>query len=173
MIIMLNGTFGVGKTTIAAALQQHLPRAVIFDPESVGTLVRNLMNGVRTGSEDTDDFQDILLWRSLTTATAKGLYEQYGRPLIIPMTLVHPDCLTTIHSALAQIALVRHFCLQAPLAVIRERLLERGDDVDEWAWRQSQQYMPRFRDARYAQHIDTEHRNIEAIVGDILLSIAS
>ena len=134
MIIMLNGTFGVGKTTVATALQQRVVQSFIFDPEPVGMLVRTLTEGIRAGSEDTDDFQDIVLWRLLTITSAKGLYQQYQRPLIIPMTIIHPVYFSTIRSALEEVAPVYHFCLQAPLAVIRERLLKRGDDVGEWAW---------------------------------------
>jgi len=39
VIIWLNGTFGVGKTTTAAQLVGDLPDARLFDPEYVGYLV--------------------------------------------------------------------------------------------------------------------------------------
>ena len=170
---MLNGTFGVGKTTIATALQQRLPHALIFDPEPLGIVVRNLTEGVRTSSEDTDNFQDILLWRSLTIATAEGLYEKYRRPLIIPMTIVNLDYFTTIRTALFTIAPVSHFCLVAPLGVIRERLTERNDDVNDWVWRKSQQYVPQFTSAHYAQHVETANRSIPSITEEIFNSIGS
>lgn len=36
MIVWLNGTFSVGKTTTAKALVEHEPRLRLFDPEWVG-----------------------------------------------------------------------------------------------------------------------------------------
>ncbi len=36
MYVLLNGAFGVGKSTVARDLQQQLPNSLIFDPEWVG-----------------------------------------------------------------------------------------------------------------------------------------
>jgi deoxyadenosine/deoxycytidine kinase len=36
MIIMLNGPFGVGKSTVAQRLHDHLPHSMIYDPEIIG-----------------------------------------------------------------------------------------------------------------------------------------
>lgn len=36
MIIMINGAFGVGKTTTAQALNEELANSMIYDPELVG-----------------------------------------------------------------------------------------------------------------------------------------
>ncbi len=87
---MINGSFGVGKTSAAYTLVGRLPNAMIFDPEVIGSMVRHITSGVRHNEEETDDFQDIALWRSLTVATAEQLYHQYGRILIVPMTLTNP-----------------------------------------------------------------------------------
>jgi hypothetical protein len=163
MIIMLNGAFGVGKTSVAAALHQRLPQSLIFDPELVGTLARYLTEGIRTGSEDTDDFQDIALWRSLSIIAARELFNHYHRSLIVPMTIAHPEYFGTIRAGFATIAPVTHFCLQAPLYTIGARLQERGDDVSGWAWRKSQQYVPLLADARFAQHVETHNRTITSM----------
>ena len=64
MIIVLNGSFGVGKSSTAEALLARLPNAMIFDPEIVGQMVRFITLNVRKGHEDTDDFQDIAMWRT-------------------------------------------------------------------------------------------------------------
>lgn len=74
MIIMLNGSFGVGKSTTAIALAERIPNSLIFDPEEVGQLVRRITDGARSTEEETDDFQDIRLWRSLTVITVQQLY---------------------------------------------------------------------------------------------------
>ena len=96
MIIMLNGAFGVGKTTIAQSLVASLPHSMIFDPEEVGYMLRRITDGVRCGAEDTDDFQDIALWRTLTIETAAALRRRYQRDLIVPMTLANPKYLEQI-----------------------------------------------------------------------------
>ncbi|MCY1691743.1 hypothetical protein OVA29_14550 [Exiguobacterium sp. SL14] len=40
MIIWINGTFGVGKTTAATGLQQRWSGSHIFDPEETGYFLR-------------------------------------------------------------------------------------------------------------------------------------
>jgi cytidylate kinase len=66
MIVMVNGPFGVGKTTVAQALCAATPNAMLYDPEIVGTALRYVTAGVVSQAEQTDDFQDIALWPSLT-----------------------------------------------------------------------------------------------------------
>lgn len=41
MIYWINGSYGVGKTTIAEFLVKELKKAYIFDPEAVGNAVRD------------------------------------------------------------------------------------------------------------------------------------
>ena len=87
MIIFINGSFGVGKTTVTTQLAEHLPNAMLYDPELVGAILREMTHGIRSGKEDSDDFQDIGLWRSLTGVIAGHLQTAYGRTLVIPMTV--------------------------------------------------------------------------------------
>ena len=39
MIYWINGPYGVGKSTVAEALQKMLPKAHIFDAEEVGNAI--------------------------------------------------------------------------------------------------------------------------------------
>ena len=39
VIIWLNGGFGVGKTTLAEELHQHLPNVIVYDLEDVGLML--------------------------------------------------------------------------------------------------------------------------------------
>ena len=41
MIYWINGSYGVGKTTIAECLAKELKKAYIFNPEAVGNAVRD------------------------------------------------------------------------------------------------------------------------------------
>ena len=168
MIIILNGSFGVGKTSTALALSQRIPGAHLFDPEDVGHFVRYLTAGLRHGAEDTDDFQDIRIWPAATVATARLLYDSYARPLIVPMTLVNPKVLEPIRTGLSTIAPVYHFCLVASLATIQQRLQARGEKPGSWPWRKAAEYVPQLADPSYAMHIDTERQAISEIVEHLL-----
>jgi predicted kinase len=84
VLIWINGAFGAGKTTLAEELHRRLPEALAFDPECVGQILREWVPSPETG-----DFQDIPLWRKLVAEFALGMSADYGRTLIIPMTLVN------------------------------------------------------------------------------------
>jgi len=71
--VMLNGSFGAGKTTVARELLALLPGAILFDPEIVGAAARIITERMCDGAEETDDFQDTALWRGLTIETARQL----------------------------------------------------------------------------------------------------
>ena len=85
MIIWINGAFGAGKTTPAEELHRRLPDALAFDPEFVGYILSSWVPVPESG-----DFQDIPLWRKLVAEFATGMSADYGRALIVPMTLVNP-----------------------------------------------------------------------------------
>jgi adenylylsulfate kinase-like enzyme len=85
MMIWINGAFAAGKTTLAEELHRRLPDALAFDPEYVGYILRQWVPPPESG-----DFQDIPLWRKLVAEFAIGMSADYGRILIIPMTLVNP-----------------------------------------------------------------------------------
>ncbi len=86
MMIWINGAFGAGKTTLAEELHRRLPDALAFDPEYVGYILRLWVPAPKS-----EDFQDIPLWRRLVAEFAIGMSADYGRALIIPMTLVNPE----------------------------------------------------------------------------------
>jgi hypothetical protein len=67
VIIWLNGTFGVGKTTTAGLLQEASPRLRTFDPEGVGYLLRKTL-----GDHPVTDFRHWESWRILTPAVAEA-----------------------------------------------------------------------------------------------------
>ncbi len=157
MIVMLNGSFGVGKTTVAHELLTLLPGAMIFDPEVVGVAVRLLTEGVRDGAEDTDDFQDIALWRSLTIETARGLRARYGRPLIVPMTLANRAYFDDVRAGFAALTpVLHHVCLVAPLPTIAVRLAARGAGPGSWPQRKAAACVPLLADEHFRIHIDTD-----------------
>ncbi|WP_424215927.1 AAA family ATPase (plasmid) [Streptomyces sp. BI20] len=117
MIVWVNGPFGGGKSTLVAELSALWPRALVFDPESVGFVLREIVE-VPTG-----DFQDLAVWRRSVVDLALRLVEEYERPLLVPMTLVRPAYLAEIHGALRAAGHeVRHVFLRVPAEVLRARI---------------------------------------------------
>src|SRR5438034_7332264 len=53
MFVLINGAFGIGKSTVARELRSLLPGAVIFDPEWVGLALQ------RMPSRKISDFQHL------------------------------------------------------------------------------------------------------------------
>jgi hypothetical protein len=86
VIIWLNGTFGAGKTTTASLLTEESQRLCLFDPESVGYMLRpNLPDYPVT------DFRHWDLWRVLTPIVADELIGFSGQSLVAPQTVLEEN----------------------------------------------------------------------------------
>lgn len=121
MIVWVNGTFGVGKTTTARELQELLPGSTVFDPETVGQTLRQLLPP--EALESVTDFQDQSAWRQLVPATAVALLAELPGPLIVPMTLLRQDYRDEIFGAVAARRVpVHHVVLHAEETILRKRI---------------------------------------------------
>ncbi|GGK20201.1 hypothetical protein GCM10011583_60130 [Streptomyces camponoticapitis] len=121
MIVWVNGSFGAGKTTLVAELHSRWPDALVYDPEQVGLLLREIVD------DPTGDFQDLPLWRSQLVSLALGLLKEYERPVLVPMTLVHPLYMSEVFGALAAAEVtMHHFFLKVPTDVLERRLRARA-----------------------------------------------
>jgi hypothetical protein len=128
MIIFLNGPFGIGKTSIAEALHLRLANSMIFDPEEVGFMLGKVLQD----AERVTDFQDYPLWRTLTPVVAQHLLQQYGRALIVPMTVWRNEYRDQIFDGLRRAdSDLRVYTLMASPAVLETRILSRDFGV---AW---------------------------------------
>ena len=117
MIIWLNGAFGAGKTTVAAAVCRRVPGTALYDPEEVGLMLRKLLPAAP------GDFQDLPPWRPLVVATAVALHRHLGAPLVTPMTLLRRDYADEIFGGLAVHGLpVHHLLLHAEEPELRRRI---------------------------------------------------
>ncbi|UUU33162.1 AAA family ATPase [Streptomyces sp. CA-210063] len=117
MIVWVNGAFGSGKTTLVEELRGRWPEAVVFDPEMVGYVLREIVE-VPTG-----DFQDLRLWRRQVAEFVVGLVEEYRRPVLVPMTLVNPSYVEEVFGAIGAAGLtVQHFFLKVPEDVLIARI---------------------------------------------------
>ncbi len=121
MIVWVNGTFGVGKTSTVRELQALLPGSAVYDPEVIGESLRHLLPAEVYGS--VRDFQDLAAWRRLVPATAVALLAELPGPLIVPMTLLRQDYRDEIFGALAadRVA-IHHVVLHAEETILRKRI---------------------------------------------------
>jgi hypothetical protein len=123
MVILLNGAFGIGKTTVARLVSKRLPRCALFDPELPGIV---LQRAFRLAGRPVDDFQDLALWRRLVVLGVRAT-TTVRRNVVVPMAFSNLSYLEEIKAGIEQFeSRVLHFCLVAPLEVVHERLRLRG-----------------------------------------------
>lgn len=131
MIVLLNGPFGVGKTTVARILVQRISGAMLYDPEMVGAFLRTVLGKV----EPVDDFQDYLLWPRLTVAVGRVLLEAYGGPLIVPMTITRRAYFEAIVGGFRRFdRAVLPLRFTASHEEVRRRILARPEAEGPHAW---------------------------------------
>lgn len=126
MITWLNGTFGVGKTTTARQLAAAVPNSRIFDPETIGFMLRPVLHSVPVR-----DFQDWKPWRHLVVETASQILDYVGGSLIVAQSVLVEQYWDEIQSGLHRAGIpVHHFVLHADPDTLTHRIhtdtIERG-----------------------------------------------
>lgn len=166
MIIMINGAFGVGKTTVANELLQNINNSMLYDPEIVGFMLREIITeDIKHENEKTDNFQDLELWKVLVVNVAKQLKTKYNKNLIVPMTIYNKEYLQYILEGFKEIdEKTFHFCLIAKEETIFERLRQRGEAEGNWCYQQSRKCEEAYKDQYFEEFIETDHTSIDDIV---------
>lgn len=179
MIIWLNGTFGVGKTTTARGVVGHLPCARIFDPEEVGYMLAQVMV-----HEPVDDFQDRPLWRALVVKNATGIVEYAKGTLVVPMTVLRQEYAQEIFSGLAGEKIpYLHVLLHAEEEELRRRIAESdehpgnpaaSEGTRKWRYAKLEAYRDAFGWLAADAHVvDTTFSAPEQVVQDVLAIVKS
>src|SRR5215475_13382218 len=131
MIVIINGSFGVGKTTIAKLLHRSLPGSAIYDPEWIGFVLKRLPKWIKLKGSDSDDYQDIVLWRRSTIRGVRLFRFCAWGPVIVPMAFSRRDYFDEVIAGIEPLdSDLRVFCLKAGVATIKKRLVERGTEVE-------------------------------------------
>jgi AAA domain len=133
MLLWLNGTFGVGKTTRAREIVERAPGRRFFDPEWVGYMLR-----ANLSDQQFDDFQELRPWRALVPRVADEIGRLTGEELVAVQTVLVEDFWLELRSGFDELELdVFHVVLDIEEAALRERIA--GDTVEDTAkdWRLS------------------------------------
>ena len=173
MIVVINGSFGVGKTTIAKLLCGFLPGSVIYDPEWVGFALKRWPNWIKLHGSGTDDYQDLDLWRRSTVAGVRLFRWLASGPIIIPMAFSHYGYFDEVVRGIEGFDTeLRVFCLRASLETIRKRIVTRGTEIDgpgaEWITRRAKECVVAHCDAKFGEPVDTEERSAREVTEDIV-----
>jgi predicted kinase len=127
VIIWLNGTFGVGKTSTADRLAALIPDGRVFDPETVGAMLR-----ANLADRPVADFQDWPAWPPLVAAALIEITRMTGQNVIAPQTVLKREHLDQVLVPLRVAGLeVFQVLLDADEAVLRSRI-EGSDEAMAW-----------------------------------------
>ena len=142
MIIWLNGTFGAGKTTTAALLMEKSQRLRLFDPESVGYMLRPNLSDYPVS-----DFRHWDPWRVLTPIVADELIRFTGQSLVAPQTVLEESYWDELVLGLSERGhAVVHVLLEADEPITRNRI--EADQELAVARQGRLENLPKFAEAR-------------------------
>ena len=169
MIVFINGSFGIGKTTVARLLAARLPGSLVFDPEPMGIV---LMHLAALGRRPQDDFQDLAAWRWLG-ARAIRIVRGFRSTVIVPMAFSNLAYLGEFLSYLRERRVpTLHFCLTAPHSIVLQRLHARQrKSPTAWQLRRSVECCAAHRAPEFAEHVPTADRTAGEVANDIATRI--
>lgn len=172
MIVVINGSFGVGKTTVANLLRDAFPGSAVYDPEWAGSVLMRLPKWTRLKGAGTDDFQDIDLWRRSAVAGIRLFRLLASGPLIVPMTFSRRAYFDEVVTGIGRLdSELRVFCLKASLPTVKKRLVGRGVKVEgpgsEWIARRIIECADAHRDPHFGEFVETEGRSAREVAEDI------
>jgi AAA domain len=173
MIVMINGSFGVGKTTVAKLLRSSLTGSAIYDPEWVGFVLRRLPKWMGLNGSGSDDYQDIVFWRKSAVAGVRLFRLCFSGPVIVPMAFSRRDYFDEVITGIERLdSELRVYCLKASLATVKKRLVERGTEVEglgtEWIARRIAECVEAHNDSHFGEPVDTEGRSAREVAEDII-----
>ena len=170
IFVLLNGSFGIGKTTTAKLLLRAVPGAAISDPEHVGYMLRRLPAFALGLRRQPADYQDMVLWRRLIVTQARWVRRRCD-VVIIPMAFTNRDYRVGFEGALTATAPVTRLCLVAPLDVVRSRLQRRAlneerQGLTEFELRRSEECVVAHSDPFFGAPVDAT-ASPDAVIAEI------
>jgi broad-specificity NMP kinase len=173
MIVIINGPFGVGKTTIAKLLRSSLTGSAIYNPEWAGFFLRRLPKRIKLKGPGSDDYQDIVLWRRSAIVGVRLFRFFASGPVIVPMAFSRRAYFDEVVCGIEPLdSELRVFCLKASLATVKKRLVERGTKIEgqgtAWIARRIVECVEAHNDSHFGEPVDTEGRSAREVAEDII-----
>ncbi len=165
--LLLNGAFGVGKTTVARIIARRVPNSAISDPERIGWVLKRLPRFLPGSTRGLDDYQHSALSRRLAARQVIRCAKRHALA-IVPMTFVRLDYLDALDDALRAAGIVSHrICLTARESTIYERLAARGVDRNSsegrWVYPRALAACRAHENAAFGQRIQTDDITPETV----------
>ena len=169
MVVFINGSFGIGKTTVSRLLAAELPGSVIVNPEPLGVAFLHLAAIVTPRK---DDFQDLAAWRWLGARTIR-IARSLRSTVIVPMAFTNLVYLEEFLSSVRDRGVpTLHFCLTAPLAVVIARLHARQSlGPTPWQLRRAAECCAAHQAREFAEHVPTVDRTAHEVANEIATRI--
>jgi broad-specificity NMP kinase len=172
MIVLINGSFGIGKTTVGRLLHDSLPGSVIYDPEWAGLALMRLPKWITLKGSGADDFQDIDLWRRSAVAGIRLFRLFASGPVIVPMTFSRRAYFAEVVEGIRRFdPELRVFCLKASLPTVKKRLMGRGTKIEgpgtEWIARRIIECAEAHGGTHFGEPVETEERSAREVAADI------
>jgi len=131
MIIWINGTFGVGKSTAGSALVEALSGLRLFDPEVVGYMLAHSLK-----DQAFSDFQDLPAWRTLVPAVALEIRRHTGEDLVAVQTVLRQEYWTELTATFDDLdEQIFHVVLDADEPTLRNRIENDRRELTGRQWR--------------------------------------
>ena len=171
MILFLNGSFGVGKTTVGRILRRHIAGSVLYNSEWTGSVLMHLP--IKFRGSGTDDFQDIHLWRRSVVKGVKFFRFFARETVIVPMAFCRKDYFDEVVGEILQFDnQIRIFCLQASFETIVKRLEKRGEKIESgeynWSIRHAKECTDSLKSEYFGEIIVTDEKNAVEVAAEIL-----
>src|SRR5688500_17229443 len=182
MVILINGSFGIGKSTVARLLRRRVPRSLVYNPEWAGSILMRLPRWVKLRGAGTDDFQDIDLWRRSVVTGVRFFQTVTTGAVIVPMAFSRREYFDEVVAGLKSLdPNVRVFCLRADEATILERLKVRSRAgrararAVAWSARKARVCVASHEDVHFGEPVDTVQASASQVAQAIIqrLSIRS
>jgi deoxyadenosine/deoxycytidine kinase len=172
MILIVNGSFGVGKTTVGKLLRKQITGSRLYDPEWAGSILMRLPPKLKLRGSGTDDFQDIDLWRKSVVYGTK-IFRTFARnTVIVPMAFNRKDYLDEIVSGIRLFDdQIKIYCLKAGITTILKRLEQRGvkvNEPDNWIVVKAKECIEAHKDDHLGESVNTEGVIALEVANDIL-----
>ena len=163
--MLINGAFGIGKTSAARAVVRADRRFRISDPERIGYVLKRLPPWLPWSTRALEDYQVSAVWQRLTIRQANRHAGRPGGVVLLPLCITDRDWFDSLRADLADAGhRVDAWCLIASWETVAARLAGRGvleqSSAGRWSYPRARAALSAHRAGHFGELIDTEGRTV-------------